>query len=128
MNVDELEYELDGNTYLISKLPLGKSQEVLLKLTGLGLFGGGDEPMTNVLSKIRVEDLNFFRNQLLGEYCQVQNESGNWVPLGKSLVENHFSGRLGSLLHILGKCLLHNFSDFLADLRLDELVGASEAE
>jgi len=27
--------------------------------------------------------------------------------MGKALVETHFAGSLGAMLHILGKCLMH---------------------
>ena len=130
MALTELEYELDGTTFSIKKLPLGKSQEALVRL--LHLLGSADGLSENMLatlpSKLKVDDINFFRNALFGEHCAKQNEAGNWVPMGKALVEQHFAGHLGSMLHLLGKCIMWNFSDFLADLRLDELVGANEAE
>ena len=119
----ETEYNLDGHNYLITQLPLAKQQEVLLRVTKL-LGGDGEISLASLPSRVSVADINFLREHLLGQYCQVQNENGNWVPLGKALVENHFAGHLGTLFHILGKCLVHNFADFLADLRLDELAGS----
>lgn len=130
--LEELEYTLDDTTYLIKKLPLGKSQEVLVRI--LKLIGGADGIEENLLAslpqRLRVDDINFLRERLLGEHCAVMNDAGAYVPLGKALVERHFAGHIGKLFHILGKCIVHNFADFLADLRLDELVdtGKSVAE
>jgi hypothetical protein len=122
--------ELDGRTYTMKQLPLEKAQEVLVKL--LGLLGTAEGISENLLAslpaRLRVEDINFFRNRLFGENLLYTNESGVQVPMGKALVESHFSGRLGLMLHLLARCIVHNFADFLADLRLEELTGASEAE
>lgn len=129
--MNELELELEGRRYIVSKLPLAKAQEVLVRL--LSLLGGNGEGISeNVLaslpSKLRVEDINFLRDRLFNEHCHYINESEKHVPMGKALVEKHFEGRVGLMLHLLIQCVKHNFSDFLADLRLDELAGASEAE
>ena len=128
--LEELEYTIDDATYLIKKLPLGKSQEVLVRI--VKLIGGADGIEENLLAslpnKLRVEDINFLRERLLGEHCSVMNEAGNWVPMGKALVENHFAGHIGKMFHILGKCIVHNYSDFLADLRLDDLVETALEE
>lgn len=125
----ELEVTLEDRRYIIKKLPLEKSQEVLVKL--LGLLGTDEGISENLLaslpSKLRVGDINFLRNNLFGEYCLYINESEKHVPMGKALVEKHFEGRLGLMLHLLIQCVKWNFADFLADLRLDELVGANEA-
>ena len=130
MALKEHELELNERTYCIKQLPLEQSQEVLVKL--LHLLGSAEGISENILatlpSKLRVEDLNFFRKRLFGEFCLYKNESGNYVPMGKPLVESHFAGHLGSMLHLLARCIIHNFSDFLADLRLEELTGASEEE
>ncbi len=125
--LEEIEYPFDDQTYLIKKLPLGKSQDVLVRI--VKLIGGADGIEENLLAtlpqKLRVEDINFLREQLFGEHCSLMNEAGNYVPMGKQLVERHFAGHIGKMFHILGKCIVHNFSDFLADLRLEELVGAA---
>lgn len=126
----ELEVELDGRRYVIKKLPLEKSQEVMVRL--LGLLGSEEGISENILAtlpgKLRVDDINFLRNHLFGEHCLYINENEKHVPLGKALVEKHFEGHLGRMLHLLIQCVKFNFADFLADLRLDALVGASEAE
>ena len=126
--LDEIEYTFNDNTYTVKQLPLGKSQEVLVKL--LGLLGGdvGENALATLPSRVSVGDINFLRERLLGEHCLLLNESDKWVPMGKALVESHFAGSLGSMLHLLGKCLLVNFSDFLADLRLDELAAEMTSE
>lgn len=120
----EIEYTFNDNTYTIKQLPLGKSQEVLVKL--LGLLGGEvgtSNALASLPGKLRVEDINFLRERLLGEHCLLLNDSDKWVPLGKALVESHFAGSIGGLFHLLGKCLIVNFADFLADLRLDDLAA-----
>jgi hypothetical protein len=120
----EIEYSFDGHTYLIKQLPLSKSQEVLLRL--LGLLGGADATenvLASLPSRLKATDIDFFRDKLFGEHCHLQNDSGNWVPMGKAIVENHFAGCIGAMFHLLGKCLLVNYSSFLADLRLEDLVG-----
>ena len=127
--LEEKEITIGEFTYLIKELPLPKAQEVLVKL--MNLLGDDIEnglSVSSITKKLRVEDLNFFRERLLGEHCSVKNDSGNWVPLGRAIVDSHFAGHLGRLLHLLARCIMHNFSDFLADLRLDELTGATEAE
>ena len=126
--LDEIEYTFNDNTYTVKQLPLGKSQEVLVKL--LGLLGGdvGENALATLPSRVSVGDINFLRERLLGEHCLLLNESDKWVPMGKALVESHFAGSLGSMLHLLGKCLLVNFSDFLADLRLDDLAAEMTSE
>jgi len=125
-----IDFGEESRTYTIKQLPLGKSQEVLVKL--LSLLGSPEGISENILatlpSRLRVEDINFFRDRMMGEHCLFLNENGNHVPMSKPLVEKHFEGRLGLMLHLLARCIMHNFSDFLADLRLDELVGASEVE
>lgn len=130
MALKELELELGDDTFCIKQLPLAKSQEVLVKL--LSLLGSAEGISENILatlpSRLRVEDINFFRDRMFGEHCLRLNESGNWVPMGKALVENHFAGSLGSMLHLLARCIMHNFADFLADLRLDELTGETDPE
>ena len=130
MALKELELELGDDTFCIKQLPLAKSQEVLVKL--LSLLGSAEGISENILatlpSRLRVEDINFFRDRMFGEHCLRLNESGNWVPMGKALVENHFAGSLGAMLHLLARCIMHNFTDFLADLRLDELTGETDPE
>lgn len=123
----ETEYELDGHTYLLTQLPLGESQDVLLRLTRL-VGVDGEMSISGIVGKLRSEDINFFREKLFGKNCQFKNDSGNWVPLGKAIVETHFAGRIGTMIHLLAKCLLHNYSDFLAELRLDELIGAMDQD
>jgi hypothetical protein len=125
--VKEEEYAFDGSTYLITKLPLGASKETLLRLMQLGLFSGEDSSMTDVLSKLQMKDLDFFEDKLFGKNLQLMNDNGAWVPLGKPVAANHFDGRLGTYFHMIARCLLFNFSDFLADLRIDALTG-TEAE
>jgi hypothetical protein len=120
----EVEYTLDGTNYSIKQLPLAKSQEVLVRL--LKLLGGGEATeaaLISLPSKLTVADIDFLRDRLLGENCSYQNENGNWVPLGRAITETHFAGHIGKMFHILGKCLMVNFSDFLADLRLDDLAA-----
>jgi len=119
----ETEYAFDGVTYSIKKLPLGQSQEVLMRL--LKLLGGGmdESSLASIPSRLDVADIMFLRERLLGANCSYINESGSFVPLGKAVVDSHFEGRIGKLFHLLGKCLLVNYSDFLADLRLDELAA-----
>lgn len=128
--MNELEVTVEDRTYIIKKLPLPKAQEVLVKL--LGLLGGEEGLSENVLatlpSRLRVSDIDFLRERLFGEHCLYVNESDKHVPMGKALVENHFNGRIGLMLRLLVLCVKHNFSDFLADLRLDEIIGASEVE
>ncbi|MDH3598025.1 MAG: hypothetical protein OEU26_00130 [Candidatus Tectomicrobia bacterium] len=128
--MSEEQYEFDGHTYLITKLPLGASKEVLLRLTKIGLFAAGEEGfnMGSITSKLRPEDLDFFESKVLGTHCQYLNESGNWVPLGKALVSTHFDGRLGQYFHMIAKCLLVNFSDFLGGLHIDGLVEVADPE
>jgi len=127
--VNEQQYEFDGQTYLITKLPLGASKEVLLRLTKLGLFSGESGfDMGSVTAKLRVEDLDFFESKLFGAHCQFLNDNGNWVPLGKALAASHFEGRLGQYFHMIAKCLVVNFSDFLGGLHIDGLVGGADLE
>jgi len=131
MALKELELVLGDDTFCIKQLPLAKSQEVLVKL--LSLLGGGPEGISEDIlatlpQRLRVEDLNFFRDRMFGEHCLRLNESGNWVPMGKALVEAHFAGRLGAMLHLLARCIMHNFTDFLADIRPDDLTGATDPE
>ena len=123
----EEEYEFGGCTYLISKLPLGASKETLLRLMQLGLFSGEDATMTSVLTKLKMKDLDFFEEKLFGKHLQMMNDSGAWVPLGRGLANSHFDGRLGTYFHMIAKCLMFNYSDFLAELRIDDLTG-TEAE
>ena len=123
----ELEYELDGHTYLITQLPLSESQDVLLRLTKVVDVSEGLS-FASLVKGLSSQDINYFREHLFGKNCQFKNDAGNWVPLGKQLVESHFAGRLGTMIHLLAKCLLHNYSDFLADLRLDELLGATDLD
>jgi hypothetical protein len=125
--VKEEQYEFGGSTYLITKLPLGASKEALLRLMQLGLFSGEDSSMTDVLSKLQMKDLDFFEDKLFGKNLQLMNDNGAWVPLGKPVAANHFDGRLGTYFHMIARCLLFNFSDFLAELRIDDLTGI-EAE
>jgi hypothetical protein len=126
----ELSFGDFSRTYILKQLPLAKSQEVLVKL--LGLLGGAEGLSENLLAalpgRLRVEDINFFRERLFGESCLYVNESGNHVPMGKALVESHFEGRLGLMLHLIVRSIILNFADFLADLRLDDLVGAKAGE
>lgn len=127
----ELSFGDETRTYVLKQLPLAPSQEVLVRI--LSLLGGGaegisEEALSSLPSRLRVEDLNFLRDRLLGEHCLYINESGKHVPMGKALVENHFAGRLGLLLHLLARAVMHNFADFLADLRLEELTGAGTPE
>lgn len=128
--MEEYELTLEDRTYIIKKLPLGKSQEVLVKLFNLlGGEGGLSEDMLSALpGRLRVEDINFLRERLFGENVLYLNESGKHVPMGRALVDKHFAGRPGLMMHLLIQSVKHNFSDFLADLRLDELVGATEVE
>lgn len=126
----ELSFGDETRRYILKQLPLAKSQEVLVKL--LGLLGGAEGISENILAtlpqRLRVEDINFFRERLFGEHCLYINESDKHVPMGKALVESHFAGRLGLMLHLLARAIMHNYSDFLADLRLEELVEANEVE
>lgn len=128
--MSELEVTVEDRRYIIKKLPLAKAQEVLVKL--LGLLGSDEGISENLLAalpqRLRVDDINFLRDRLFGESCLYINEQEKHVPMGKALVENHFEGRIGLMLHLLILCVKHNFADFLADLRLDDIVGASEAE
>lgn len=123
----EIEYELDGNTYLLKQLEIEESQEVLVRL--LRLLGDNEGiSLESLPSRLQVKDINFLREHLFGANCQLLDEnSGNWVPLGKAVVKNHFAGHLGKMFHLLGKALMLNYSDFLADLRLESLVGESAA-
>lgn len=119
----EVEYEFNDNTYLIKQLETEKAQEVLVHL--LRLVGDVEGiSLQSLPSRVSVKDVNFLREALFGEHCLLMNESGNWAPLGRALVNQHFAGRLGAMFHLLGKCLMVNFADFLADLRLDQLVGS----
>lgn len=122
--LQETEHTFDDHTYLIKQLPLGKSQEVLVRLLSLL---GGDTTDANALmslpSRLKVSDIDFLREKLLGEHCHMQNEAGNWVPMGKAIVESTFAGHIGSMFYLLGLCLMENFSSFLADLRLDSLAA-----
>jgi hypothetical protein len=124
--LNEEQYEFDGNTYLMTKLPLGASKEVFLRLTKLG-FLSGDEgiDMGKISSNLRIEDLDFFEQRLFGTHLQMMNDNGNWVPLGKAIAASHFDGRLGQYFHMLTKCILFNFSDFLVGLHIDGLVGGT---
>jgi hypothetical protein len=126
----ETEITLNERTYVLRQLPLAKSQEVLvrlLKLLGGGAEGISEDAISSLPGRLRVEDIDFFRARLFGESCLYINESGKHVPMGKQMVEKHFEGRIGLMLHLIARSILHNFSDFLADLRLDEFTG-SEAE
>lgn len=128
--MNEIEITLEDKRYSISKLPLAQAQEVLVKLFGLlgGAEGLSENPLATLPSKLRVEDINFLRERLFGAHCHYINEQEKHVPMGKALVESHFAGRPGLMLHLLVQCVKHNFSDFLADLRLDDLVGATAVE
>lgn len=121
--MSEEQYEFGGSTYLMTKLPLGESKETLLRLMQLGLFTGGDSNMTQVLTKLRMQDLDFFESKLFGRNLQLMNDNGAWVPLGKPVAANHFDGRVGTYFHMITRCLLFNFSDFLAELRIEDLTG-----
>jgi len=123
MSLPETNYTLDGVEYVIKKLPLEASQEVLVRR--LKLLGGDvdENALASIPSRVSVADITFLREKLLGPNCPYINEAGNEVPLGKAIVNSHFEGHIGKLLHILGKCLVINYSDFLADLRLEELVA-----
>jgi len=126
--MNEEQYEFDGNTYLLTKLPLGTAKEVLLRLTQMGLFSGEDAGMTDVLSKLKVKDLDFFEDKLFGRHLQLLNDSGTWIPMGKALTSNHFDGRLGAYMHMVARGLMYNFSSFLDELHIDALTGATEDE
>jgi hypothetical protein len=126
--MNEEQYEFDGSTYLLTKLPLGTAKETLLRLTQMGLFSGEDAGMTDVLSKLRVKDLDFFEDKLFGRHLQLMNENGAWVPMGKPLTANHFDGRLGAYMHMVARALMFNFASFLDDLHIDALTGATEGE
>lgn len=122
----EEQVENDEHTYLLKQLPLGKSQEVLVRL--MRLVGGGSEgvsegSLASLPSRLRNEDINFLRDVLFGEHAMLQNDEGNWVPMGKAIVEQHFAGKIGAMFWLLGRALVLNYSSFLADLRLDELLG-----
>jgi hypothetical protein len=120
----------ESRTYILKQLELEESQETLVRI--IKLIGGAEGISENMLAtlpqKLRVEDINFLRSKLFGKNCLYVNESGKHVPMGKALVDSHFAGRIGLMLHLLARAVVHNFADFLADLRLEELVGASEAE
>jgi hypothetical protein len=126
--MNEEQYEFDGSTYLLTKLPLGAAKEALLRLTQLGLFSGEDAGMSDVLSKLKVKDLDFFEDKMFGRYLQLMNDSGAWVPMGKQLTAKHFDGRLGAYMHMTAKALMYNFASFLDDLHIDALTGATEDE
>lgn len=126
----ETEHTFDDHTYLIKQLPLSKSQEVLLRLLNLlgSVDASNEASLMSLPSKLTMKDVDFLRERLLGEHCHLQNDSGNWVPMGKAIIENHFAGRIGALFHLLGLALLENYSSFLDDLRLDQLVSGATSE
>ena len=122
---EEFSYD-DQHVYKIRQLPLTKSQDLLAFL--MGLAGRVDDltdesGLIKILGSLKTEDIHFLRRALFGDNCAVKNGEGDWAPLGEQFVENHFSGRIGAMLHLLGKCILVNYGDFLKDLRLDELVS-----
>lgn len=120
----EEEYTFDGVTYCIKQLSVPKAQEVLVKLLRF-MDGDGEMNLASIPAKVTSQDIDFLRDRLLGENCSFQNEAGNWVPLGRAVTDSHFAGRLGKMFHILGKCLVVNFSDFLDDLGLEGLTGTT---
>jgi hypothetical protein len=124
----EEQYEFDGYTYLITKLPLGAAKEVFLRLTKLGFLSAEEGlDIGKITGNLRVEDLDFFEKRLFGTHLQLLNENGNWVPLGQALAAAHFDGRLGQYFHMIARCLMVNFSDFLLGLHIDGLVGGTAA-
>lgn len=119
----EVEYEYNDSTYLISQLPLGESQETLVRLMKLLEGVDGMTNLATIPARLSVKDINFLREKLFGQHCKLMNEQGAWVPMTPPIVENHFDGRIGAMFHVLAKCLIVNYSDFLADLRPDALLG-----
>ena len=126
--LSETEYTYDDHTYTVKQLPLGKSQEVLVRLMSLLGDGLDESALAALPSKVSVSDINFLREKLLGEHCLLTNEQDIAIPMGKAIVESHFAGRIGAMFNLLGMCLIVNFSSFLADLRLDELAARVTGE
>lgn len=121
--MNEIQYDFDGQSYLIKKLPLGAAKEVLLRLTKIGFFAGTEGFDISAITKsLRIEDLDFFEQKLFGSHLSVMNDDEKWVPLGKAIAASHFEGRLGQYFHMIAKCLVVNFSDFLVGLHIDMLA------
>lgn len=117
----EKEVTIAGTSYVIQKLPLGDASEVLLRVMKLAGASGADLNLGAAVAAMSMKDLNFMREKLLGANCHMMNETGDGVPMTPRIVDNHFNGHPGRLLNLLLQCLLHNYSDFLADLDLPSL-------
>lgn len=115
--------KVGGKTYEVSQLPLEESEEVLVKIMRLVGSDMTEGDLAGVIGKLEPEDISWLRERLLGQYCAFVNESGHRVPMGRALVNEHFAGHIGRMFNLLGRALMVNYSDFLADLDIEGLTG-----
>lgn len=117
-----MEHEFDGYTYQIDKLGLKDAKECLAHLTEMKFFDEGLEALISSPEKLDKLERMLFRGKV-----QVMNDTGDWVPMGAKLTEEHFDGRLPAYFSLIVQCITHNFNDFLGGGWTTGLGTADEA-
>ena len=103
-----MEFELDGRTYRLEKLGTREALDTLKYLQkDVRFFEDG-------LAALMVCDHEALERRLFREHAFLLNETGDWVPLGKELVGNHFNGRVEAYFGLLVKQIKNNYESFLA--------------
>lgn len=102
-----MEIEIDGRTYRLEKLGTRDALATLKYLQeDVKFFDGG-------LAALMVCDHEALERRLFREHAFLLNEQGDWVPLGKELVANHFNGRVEAYFAVLVKQIKNNYDSFL---------------
>jgi len=103
-----VEFEFDGHTYRLEKLGTREALDCLKYLQKeVTFFDEG-------LAALMVCDHEALERRLFREHAFLLNGTGDWVPLGKDLVANHFAGRVEAYFGLLVKQIKNNFESFLA--------------